>query len=176
VAAGTLAGGYLLYPTRTRPVAIPTRGSWRRPTATAAGASAGVGGRRRPRRAVVFAGGGVRSGSTGCRTVGVVVDAAVRLLRAAGASIPLRAAVSGTWLSNDDTRRPLIVVWGSTEGLHAPEARRGFVTGSRSCSCLSLATEAISCFGPIGWWFVGGLPSEVGADGSFASMLGNNNP
>jgi hypothetical protein len=30
VAAGTLAGGYLLYPTRTRPVAIPTSESRQR--------------------------------------------------------------------------------------------------------------------------------------------------
>jgi hypothetical protein len=29
---------------------------------------------------------------------------------------------------------------------------------------------------PVGGWLVGGLPWEVGAAGSFASMLGNDDP
>jgi hypothetical protein len=68
-----------------------------------------------------------------------MVDAWMRILQR-----EVRAATSGTWLGNDDTRRaPFIVVWGSAEGLHPLGARCGFVTWSRSCSCLSLATMTV---------------------------------
>lgn len=65
---------------------------------------------------------------------------------------------------------------GFVEGLHPLGARYGFVTRSRSRSCLSLAmmTSVVAlCIGPIGRWLVGGPPSEVGSAGSLAYMLGN---
>jgi hypothetical protein len=55
----------------------------------------------------------------------------------------------------------------------------GTITLIQGVGFLDLGTRFVSvgvCFRAVGGWLVGGLPYEVGAAGSIASMLNNDDP